>query len=113
MRRVCVDCTALNKHCSKDPFPLPHINQIINFTVGSVRLSFLDVYFGYNQIKLKVEDKEKIAFITPYGVYYYQVMLFGLKNVGATYQRTMQKTRKDKGNPWNADQLWELLRVNT
>jgi hypothetical protein len=58
--------------------------------VGCTRLSFLDAYPGYNQIKLKKEDKEKIAFITPYGVFCYQVMPFGLKNVGATYQQMMQ-----------------------
>jgi hypothetical protein len=39
---------------------------------------------------LKKEDEEKTAFITPYGVFYYQVMPFGLKNAGATYQRMMQ-----------------------
>jgi hypothetical protein len=39
---------------------------------------------------LKKEDKEKTAFIMPYGVFCYQVMPFGLKNVGATYQRMMQ-----------------------
>jgi hypothetical protein len=50
----------------------------------------LDAYSGYNQIKLKKEDEEKIAFITLYGVFCYQVMLFGLKNAGATYQRMMQ-----------------------
>jgi hypothetical protein len=55
-----------------------------------VRLSFLDAYSGYNQIKLKKEDEEKMAFITPYGVFCYQVMPFGLKNAGATYQRMMQ-----------------------
>jgi hypothetical protein len=55
-----------------------------------VRLSFLDAYSGYNQIKLKKEDKEKTAFITPYRVFCYQVMPFGLKNAGATYQRMMQ-----------------------
>jgi hypothetical protein len=50
----------------------------------------LDAYSIYNQIKLKKEDGEKIAFITPYGVFCYQVMPFGLKNAGATYQRMMQ-----------------------
>jgi hypothetical protein len=55
-----------------------------------VRLSFLDPYSGYNQIKLKVENKEKTSFITPYGVFCYQVMPFGLKNAGATYQRMIQ-----------------------
>jgi hypothetical protein len=39
---------------------------------------------------LKKEDEEKIAFITPYGMFCYQVMPFGLKNAGATYQRMMQ-----------------------
>jgi hypothetical protein len=58
--------------------------------VGCARLSFLDAYSGYNQIKLKKEDEEKIASITPYGMFCYQVMPFGLKNTGATYQRMMQ-----------------------
>jgi hypothetical protein len=50
----------------------------------------LDAYSGYNQIKLKKEDEEKTAFITPYGVFCYQVMPFGLKNAAATYQWMMQ-----------------------
>jgi hypothetical protein len=87
---VCVDYASLNKHCPKDPFPLPHIDQIIDSTAGCARLSFLDAYSGYNQIKLKKEDKEKTAFITPYGVFCYQGMPFSLKNAGATYQRMMQ-----------------------
>jgi hypothetical protein len=90
VQRVCVDYTSLNKHYPKDPFPLPRIDQIIDSTTGCARLLFLDAYSGYNQIKLKKEDEEKRAFITPYGVFYYQVMPFGLKNAGATYQRMMQ-----------------------
>jgi hypothetical protein len=83
IQRVCVDYTSLNKHCPNDLFPLTRIDQIINSTAGCARLSFLDAYSGYNQIKLKKEDEEKAAFITPYGVFCYQVMLFGLKNAGA------------------------------
>jgi hypothetical protein len=90
VQRVCVDYISHNKHCSKDPFPLPCIDQIIDSTAGCERLSFLDAYSGYNQIKLKKEDEEKIAFITPYGMFCYQVMPFGLKNAGATYQKMMQ-----------------------
>jgi hypothetical protein len=89
VQRVCVDYTSLNKHCRKDPFPLPRIDQIIDSTAGYARLSFLDAYFGYNQIKLKKEDEEKTTFITTYGVFCYQVMPFGLKNAGATYQWMM------------------------
>jgi hypothetical protein len=75
---------------SKGSLPLPRIDQIIDSIAGCARLSFLDAYSGYNQIKLKKEDEEKTAFITPYGVFCYKVMHFGLKNAGATYQRMMQ-----------------------
>ncbi|KAK1642614.1 hypothetical protein QYE76_060419 [Lolium multiflorum] len=64
--------------------------QIVDSTAGCDRLSFLDAYSGYNQIKLKKEDQELTAFITPHGVFCYNVMTFGLKNAGATYQRCMQ-----------------------
>jgi hypothetical protein len=57
---------------------------------GCARLSFLDVYSGHNQIKLKKEDEEKTSFITPYDIFCYQGMSFGLKNAVATYQRMMQ-----------------------
>jgi len=46
--RMCVDCTDLNKHCSKDPFPLPRINHVVDSMTGCVLLSFLDCYLGYH-----------------------------------------------------------------
>src|SRR5215216_569231 len=94
--RMCLDFTSLNKHCPKDHFPLPRIDQIINSTAGCEKLSFLDAYSGYNQIRLKVEDQEKTVFIMPFGVFCYNTMPFVLKNAGATYQRCMQACLKDQ-----------------
>ena len=51
--RMCVDYIDLNKHCPKDPFRLPRIDQIVDSTAGSSLLSFLDCYSGYHQIALK------------------------------------------------------------
>jgi hypothetical protein len=56
----------------------------------------LDAYSGYNQIRLKVEDEDKTAFITPHGVYCYTTMPFGLKNTRATYQWCMQACLKEQ-----------------
>jgi hypothetical protein len=46
--RMCVDYTGLNKACSKVPYPLPRIDQIVDSTAGCETLSFLDAYSGYH-----------------------------------------------------------------
>ena len=72
---------------SIDSFPLSRIDQIVDFAVGREILSFLDAFFGYNQIPMHSPDAEKMIFITPHGLYCYNMMPFGLKNAGANYQR--------------------------
>ncbi|KAH9298554.1 hypothetical protein KI387_030236, partial [Taxus chinensis] len=79
----------INKAFPKDDFPLPNIDMIVDSTAGYEMLSLMDGFFGYNQIKIVEEDKHKINFTTPWGTFYYQVMPFGLKNAGATYQWAM------------------------
>ena len=88
---VCVDFTDLNKAYSKDPVPMPRINQLVDTTVGHPRMSFLDAFQGYHQIPLALEDQEKTAFVTSIRNYRYKVMPFGLMNAGATYQRMMTR----------------------
>ena len=58
-------------------------------------MSFLDIFQGYHQIALSPVDHEKTGFITPFGIYCYKVMSFGLKNTGATYQQMVIKMFKD------------------
>ena len=89
--RVCVDYTDLNEVCPKDSFPLPRIDQIVDTSVELGMLSFLDTFSGYHQIPMHPPNAEKTTFITPQGLFCYNVMLFVLKNVGATYQRLVTK----------------------
>jgi hypothetical protein len=77
---------------------LPQIDQVIDSTAGYDLLCFLDCYAGYHKIAIKEEDQNKTAFITPFGAYCYTTMSFGLKNVGATYQRVVQACFKRKLN---------------
>jgi hypothetical protein len=93
---MCIDYTDLNKHCPKDPFPLPRIDQVVDSTAGSVLLCFLDCYSGYHQIALHPDDEDKTTFITPHDIYCYKVMTFGLKNARATYQKAIQKCLKSQ-----------------
>ena len=86
---MCVDYTDLNKHCPKDPFGLPRIDEVVDSTVDCKLLSFLDCYSSYHQISLKEDDQIKTSFITPFGVYCYTTMSFRLKNARATYQRAI------------------------
>ena len=83
--RVCVDYKDLNDGCPKDSFPLPRIDQIVDASAGHGMLFFLDAFSGYHQIPMHPLDAEKTSFITPHGLYCYNVMPFGLKNAGGTY----------------------------
>jgi putative transposase len=83
--RMCIDYTDFNKHCPKDPSPLPRIDQVVDSTVGNILLCFLNCYSRYHQIALNPDDKDKTAFITPHDIHCYKVMTFGLKNIGTTY----------------------------
>ena len=83
---MCVDFTNLNKAYPKDSYPLPRIDQLVDSTAGH-KLSFMDAFSGYNQIKMDKADQEKTSFVTCQGLFCYEVMPFGLKNAGATYQR--------------------------
>ncbi|KAJ9542341.1 hypothetical protein OSB04_028847 [Centaurea solstitialis] len=93
--RVWIDFTDLNKACPKDPFPLPHIDAMVDATAGHELLTFMDAYSGYNQILMHTDDQEKTAFMTDKGIYCYKVMPFGLKNAGSTYQRLVKMMFKE------------------
>jgi hypothetical protein len=56
----------------------------------------MDAFSGYNQIRMHPADQEKTTFITDQGIYCYQVMPFGLKNAGATFQRLMNKMFREQ-----------------
>lgn len=108
-----MDFTDLNNACPKDSFPLPHINQLIDNTIGHELLSFLDTFSSYNQIPMEEDDQEKTTFITLRGTYCYKVMPFELKNAQPMYQRLVTKMLKNQlGNNesihrWHVSQIFE------
>ncbi|GJZ37175.1 reverse transcriptase domain-containing protein [Tanacetum coccineum] len=89
--RMCVDFKDLNKACPKDGYPLPEIDWKVESLCGFPFKCFLDAYKGYHQIQMAKEDEEKTSFITSQGIFCYTKMPFSLRNVGATYQRLVDK----------------------
>jgi hypothetical protein len=66
------------------------MEMILQQVVGSQMMSLLDGFYGYNQIKVKREDRFITTFITRWGTFSYERIPFGLSNAGATFQRAMQ-----------------------
>ncbi|CAN6558617.1 unnamed protein product [Malus baccata var. baccata] len=89
--RCCVDYRNINGATLKDEYPMPMTDMSIDAVAKHKVLSFMDGNARYNQIKMTQEDIHKTTFRCPghVGAYEYLVMPFGLKNVGATYQRAM------------------------
>ena len=87
--RMCVDFRALNLKCIKDAYPLPRIEEGLDSLAGSSFFSSLDLQSAYNQINVAKEDREKTAFTTPFGLFEYIRMPFGLCSSPATFMRLM------------------------
>ena len=87
--RLCVNFRNLNRSSRKDNYPLPNMEHILQKVTGASRISMIDGFFGYNQISVMPEDREKTTFTTPWGTFMYANMPFGLMNARATFQRAM------------------------
>ena len=87
--RFCIDSRELNAITKKDNYPLPNINDALDYLCGANIFTSLDLKFGYYQIGIAEEDKEKTAFTVMDGLFQFNVMPFGLTNAPATFQRCM------------------------
>jgi Reverse transcriptase (RNA-dependent DNA polymerase) len=89
MLRPVQDYREVNKWTVRDVYPIPRIEQILESLHGKELFTVFDVHMGYNNVLIKKEDRWKVAFKTLYGLYQPRVMFFGLTNLPATFQRTM------------------------
>jgi hypothetical protein len=89
--RLCVDYRGLNAIMVKDRTPLPLIGEALDRLANAKIYTKLDVKDAYHNLRIAEGDEWKTAFQTKYGLYEYLVMLFGLTNAPASFQRWMNE----------------------
>ncbi len=94
--RMCVDYRQLNAKTRKDAFPLPRIEESLDFLTGAGWFSTMDLVSGYSQVPVLEKDIPKTAFCTLFGLFEFNCMPFGLCNAPSTFQRLMERMFGDQ-----------------
>ena len=84
---MCTDYRKVNSVTKTDSFPIPRIEDCIDKIGNAKYLTQFDLLKGFWQLPLTQRAKEISAFVTPDGLFQYNVMPFGMKNSNSTFQR--------------------------
>ena len=93
--RVCVDFRFLNAITKKDGYPIPRIDTSLDLLRGAKVFSVFDLYGGFHQFSVRPQDREKLAFTTPWGQFQYKRAPMGVANMPSLFSRAMNNVFAD------------------
>lgn len=91
--KMFIDYRELNKVIVKNRYPLPRIEDLLDYLQGTQVFSKIDLRSGYQQVRVKREEILKTTFKTRYGDYEFLVMTFGLTNAHVMFMDMMNRIR--------------------
>ena len=106
----CGDYGCLNLKTILDRYPLPNLHDLSACLHGSTVFSKLDLVKGYYQVPVAAADVPKTAIITPFGLFEFTKMLFGLRNAAQTFQRLMDHLFRLFSSTWTT--FWWPVRIS-
>jgi hypothetical protein len=90
--RFCVDYSKLTQFVVRDSYAIPRVDDCFDYLTEAKFMTVVDLFSGFWQIPLAEKDKQKLAFITPFGNYEWNVMPFGYSNAPSIFQRAIAET---------------------